>query len=170
MSLRVILLIFFMLLLSGEAVSCNIELYPFGSSMSSFNKHLKRPGLQFSDSRLSGITLPADLICKDDEILNGATVDYAFIDDRFVKIRVHLLAETPRLIRWVKKAYGEAVKTDDISSAASKRRFIWKMPGKVIIYTLQSSGGKSIESVTLTSRLHMKLFRDYHKSIEEQGR
>lgn len=166
---RLLITLFVLLLLQSTATANCIEIIPYGSPVSAIKARTEASRSLGKSSVRSDIFVPVEELCNGSEleILRGASVLYIFLFNKLVHINIYLLSDAPKLIDWVERFYGEAVKAKDFYSQPTAGKLVWDRPGKNIIYSIKPGKGEVSELLAIKSISHENLFNKFHNYMEK---
>lgn len=118
------------------------------------------------------------IVC--DELPDESVMEFTFIDDNFVKIKIYTPNKSEELLQYAKKTFGENDDKDREKSANGMTNMaLWGKNDKwSALYSNYKNGrGDLFESLDISSKLHQKLFekisiqkgQDIDEYLKEKG-
>ena len=155
---------------------CNPELISFGSSVREVASKFENK--EFFDLDIEEkllvrpIFIPGEEVCRDERAFEGTAVDFLFIEDQLVEMRLQRLSKRPSLVLWAEKIYGEK-KNKPLSFFQDEPNasWFWDNFNAVIAYSIKSDlDNQVVESIIIQSRRHQKLFEKISLIEDSDGK
>lgn len=159
MRLLIITLLSFLALNAHAASHCNFDKMQFGTTVEQVLSYYELEVLEVVKEGEFIVAEEGKVVC--DALPERVRVEFSFIDDTFVKTTIQGLDESGALLTYATKIFGESDDADRKKAAGDKTLLaLWaKDARQSVIYSVtKNTRNESRESLTITSKLHSKLF------------
>lgn len=154
-----------------DASACDLKKIPFGSSIDRVVNLYKLDYPEILDVDKQGEFMTSEMgkvVC--DELPEKAIMEFAFIDNVFVKIKIYNPDTSEALLQYAKKTFGENDDKNRKKSSDGKTSIaLWNGDAlyNVLYSTRTKDSGGVIESIDISSKMHSGLFA---KIDEQRGK
>lgn len=150
------------------AYGCELDRFFFGTDIATVRSYLQIGATMVDGGERTVLAVSGKEACQWDDSFSSMGVEFLFLYNKLVQIKISTAQSEPVLYHWALKRYGEFDQEGELEIQAGDNRQLFRDEmDKLIFYSIRPLMGSREESVEITSKRHDPLFRKYYLEVEQ---